>query len=335
MTIGNNVQRFTGNFRSNYKFNDKFSAEVLGNGSIRQQKTPGTVNQQSDPVYGSYYRGYDINPYNYALGTSRLITPYDENGDLEYFTRDYAPFNILNEVNNNYMELGMIDFKVQGALKYKIIPSLSYAVTGAYRFSKSENQTFLKENSNYVQSFRAMSDATIVGSNDKLYNNPAFPNDLPISVLPEGGFYKINNDNLKYYYFRQDLEFNKEFNGGHNVNVFANMEMITTDRQAEFFDGVGYSYENGGLAVPAYEYFKEAREEGKPYYGMDTTLPGLMDIVCERPMHINKNIPSMELSVTMVLIKWVNRAQHVGCLPGTFRENGMLMKKSSGRKIYS
>jgi len=268
MTIGNNVQRFTGNFRSNYKFNDKFSAEVLGNGSIRQQKTPGTVNQQSDPVYGSYYRGYDINPYNYALGTSRLITPYDENGDLEYFTRDYAPFNILNEVNNNYMELGMIDFKVQGALKYKIIPSLSYSVTGAYRFSKSENQTFLKENSNYVQSFRAMSDATIVGSNDKLYNNPAFPNDLPISVLPEGGFYKINNDNLKYYYFRQDLEFNKEFNGGHNVNVFANMEMITTDRQAEFFDGVGYSYENGGLAVPAYEYFKEAREEGKPYYGM-------------------------------------------------------------------
>jgi len=268
MTIGNDVERFTGNFRSNYKFGEKLKAELLGNGSVRQQTAPGTVNQKSDPVYGSYYRGYDINPYNYALGTSRLITPYDENGNLEYFTRGYAPFNILDEVNNNYMELGMIDFKVQAALNYKIIPDLTYSITGAYRFSKSENQTFLKENSNYIQSFRAMQDATIVGSNDKLYSDPDFPNDLPISVLPEGGFYNVNLDNMKYYYLRQDLEYNKEFNGGHNINIFANMEMITTDRQAEFFDGVGYSYENGGLAVPFPKYFKKAREEGNPYYGM-------------------------------------------------------------------
>jgi len=268
MTIGNDVQRFTGNFRSNYQFGEKFSAEILGNGSVRQQTAPGTVDQKSDNVYGSYYRGYDINPYNYALSTSRLITPYNEDGSLEYFTRDYAPFNILNEIRNNYMELGMVDFKVQGTGRYKIIPGLNYSITGAYRYSKSENQTFLKENSNYVQSFRAGYDATTVGSNDKFYTDPDLPNELPISVLPEGGFYKINNNNLKYYYFRQDLEYNKDFKGGHSVNVFANMEMITTDRQNEFFDGIGYSYENGGLVVPEPKYFKQAREAGKPYYGM-------------------------------------------------------------------
>ena len=268
MTIGNNVKRFTGNFRSNFKFSDKLKGEIIGNGSIRDQSAPGSQNMQSDPVYGSYYRGYDINPYNYALSTSRLITPYDENGNLEYFVRDYAPFNILNEMKNNYAQLGMIDFKVQGGLTYEVIKDLRYSVNGAFRYSKSESELFLKEGSNYVQSFRAMNDATIVGSNDKLYSDPDFPNEMPVSVLPEGGFYNISGDNMKFYYFRQDLEWDKEFNEDHSLNVFGTMELKTTDRQAKFFDGVGYQYENGGLVAPYYKYFKEAREEGKPYYGM-------------------------------------------------------------------
>ncbi len=268
MTLGNSVKRFTGNFRSNFKFNDKVTGEIIGNGSIRDQKAPGTQNQQSDPVYGSYYRGYDINPFNYALSTSRLITPYDENGNLEYFIRDYAPFNIINEINNNYANLSMIDFKVQGGVTYEFIKDLKYSINGAFRYTKSENELYLKEGSNYVQSFRAMQDATIVGSNDRLYLDPDFPNEMPVSVLPEGGFYNTSGDNMKFYYFRQDLEFNKQFNEDNSLNLFGSMELKTTDRQAKFFDGVGYQYENGGLVAPFYKYFKQAREQGKPYFGM-------------------------------------------------------------------
>lgn len=268
MTVGNDVKRFTGNFRSNYKFSDKLSGEILGNGSVRDQTAPGSQNQQSDPVYGSYYRGYDINPYNYALNTSRLITPYDENGNLEYFIRDYAPFNILNEIQNNYANLSMIDFKVQGSLKYKILKDLAYTVNGAFRYSKSETEIFLKEGSNYVQSWRAMDDATIIGSNGRLYKDPDFPNEFPVSVLPDGGFYNTSFENMKFFYFRQDLEYDKEFNEDNSLNLFATVEMKTTDRQSKFFDGVGYQYENGGLVAPYYKYFKQAREEGKPYYGM-------------------------------------------------------------------
>lgn len=268
MTLGNDVKRFTGNFRSNYQLSDKLKAEILGNGSIRQQKAPGSQNMESDPVYGSYYRGFDINPYNYALTTSRLITPYDEHGNLEYFVRDYAPFNILNEIKNNYAELSMIDFKVQGGFTYEFIKDLKYSINGAFRYTKSEREIFLKEGSNYVQSFRMMDDATMVGSNDRLYKDPDFPNELPVSVLPEGGFYNMSSDNLKFYYFRQDLEYDKEFNEDNSLNLFATMEMKTTDRQTKFFDGPSYQYENGGLVAPFYKYYKQAREEGKPPFGM-------------------------------------------------------------------
>lgn len=266
--IGNNVERYTGNFRLNFKMSNKFRAELLSSGSVRNQRAPGTELRVSEPVFGTFLRGFDINPYKYALNTSRMVTPYDENGNLEYFTQNYAPFNIINELNTNYMKMNVIDYKVQGSVKYKIIPSLEYTATGQYRYVKSEQQTHILENSNKVQAYRAAYNATTIGSNEYLYSDPDNPNGLPMVVLPDGGFYNISADNMKYFYFRQDLEFNKTFNNDHAVSAFASMEARSTERQNEYFDGVGYQYENGGLATPFYMYFKKQREQGRAYFGM-------------------------------------------------------------------
>lgn len=268
VTIGNSVNRFTGNYRANFKLSEKFSAELLTTGSVRNQQAPGTSSLQSDPVYGTYYRGFDINPYSYALNASRMLTPYDENGNLEYFRQNSAPFNILNELSSNYLKLDMIDFKVQGGANYKIIPSLTYSVIGSYRFTKTESQISILEGSNMATSFRVVDDATSSGTNPNLYTDPDILNSTPISVLPNGGFYKITADNLKSYYFRQNLQYNKTFNTDHNISAFGSMEVRYADRQNEYFDGVGYQFDNGGLVNPYYKYFKEAAEEGKPYFGM-------------------------------------------------------------------
>ena len=268
MTLGNSVERFTGNFRNNFKIGKKLSGEILSTGSMRRQRAPGTENRVSEPVYGEYLRGFDINPYNFVLNTSRMITPYDENGDLEYFRQNYAPFNIINELNTNYTKLNVLDFKVQGRLKYTIIPGLNYTLNGAYRFVKSESQTSILENSNKVMSYRAAQDANTIGSNENLYDDPDFPNELPVVVLPEGGFYNTETDNLKYFYFRQDLQYDKVFRNEHTISLYGSMEARSTDRQHEYFDGIGYQFENGGLVNSNHLYFKRAQEEGRPYFGM-------------------------------------------------------------------
>lgn len=267
-TIGDNVKRYTANFRNNLKLNDKLSIEVLANGSVRDQRTPGTLTRASDPVYGQYSRDFDINPYSYALNSSRLITPYTEDGDLEYFVRNYAPFNILNELDNNYLTLQMIDFKVQGGLKYKIIPTLTYSLDGAYRFANTNRQHYVKEGSNMAGSFRANGDATIADGNINLYNDPDFPNDPPLVVLPEGGFFNSTVNSIKNYYFRQNLEYDNTFAKDHRLNVFGSMEIRYTDRQNSNYQGIGYQYENGGLVNPNYRYFKKLIEGGEPYFGM-------------------------------------------------------------------
>lgn len=267
-TIGNNVDRFTGNFRANFKMSPKFSGEFIVNGSVRDQRAPGTLTRNSDPVYGTFSRDFDINPYSYALNTSRAMTAYDADGNLEFFNRNYAPFNILNELDNNYLKLGQIDFKVQGGIKYKVIPSLTYSIDAAYRFAKTERQAYILENSNMALAFRAAKDATTVGDNPFLYTNPDDLTKLPVVILPEGGFYNVTYDNLKNYYFRQNLEFDKTFNTDHRLNVFGSMEVRYTDRQTSNFDGVGYQYDNGGIVNANYLYFKKAQESAAPYFGM-------------------------------------------------------------------
>jgi len=268
VTIGNSVSRFTGNYRANFNMSDKLSAELLSTGSVRNQQAPGATALQTDAVYGNYFRNFDINPYAYAVNTSRMLTAYDENGNYEYFRQNSAPFSILNELNTNYLKLGVLDFKVQGEITYKIIPSLTYSVNGAYRFVKSESQISILESSNMATSFRTVDDATSSQSNGNLYTDPDLPGSLPISVLPSGGFYKTSTDNLKSYYFRQNLLFNKTINTKHNFTAFGAMEVRYIDRQTESFDGVGYNFDNGGLVTPYYKYFKESAEEGKPYFSM-------------------------------------------------------------------
>lgn len=270
-TIGNNVERFTGNFKSNFKVGKRFSGELITNGSVRNQRAPGTQNQQSEPVYGTYLRGFDINPYNYAMNTSRMVTVYDENGDFEYFRKNFAPFNIINELNSNYIKMNQIDFKVQGKVDFKIFSGLTYSAIGSYRFVKNEAQTYILEESNMALAYKAAQDPTSIGSNQYLYDNPDDAYGYPMVILPSGGFYNVNMDNFKSFYFRQELKYDKTF-GDHAIIGYASMETRSAERQSEFFDGVGYQFENGGLVNPYYMYFKKQGEAGKPYFGM---LPGV------------------------------------------------------------
>lgn len=268
-TIADRVKRYTANFRNNFRVNNKLSFEFIANASIRDQRAPGTLTRQSDPVNGKYSRDFDINPYSYALNTSRLITPYDENSDLEYFVLNYAPFNIINEMNKNYLELTMLDLKVQGGIRYKIIPQLTYSLDASYRYATTSRKHYVKEGSNMAESFRANGDASVADNNNQLYKDPDNPNALPVVVLPEGGFYNLTENGIKNYYLRNNLEYNATFNTIHKLNLFGSMEIRYTDRQNSNFMGVAYQYDNGGLVNPNYRFFKKMIEGGDAYFGMD------------------------------------------------------------------
>lgn len=265
--LGNNTKRYTINMRGNYKVGKKLTLGFITTGSIREQKAPGTNDRVDDVVSGSYERGFDINPYSYALNTSRTITPYDQNGKLEYFTRNYAPFNILNELENNTIDINVLDLKMQGELGFKINKHFTFNAVGNLRYVRTGQEQRVTEYSNVARAYRA-NDPAFIDDNRYLYVPPDRPNNIPISVLPEGGFYNRVENTLKSFSIRNNLTYNQMFGGRHNVNVLVGQEIRYADRQNSFNKGFGYLYDGGGIAVTDYQIIKDLLEQGSAYYGM-------------------------------------------------------------------
>lgn len=271
-SIGDKVDRYTVNAHGSFKISDKVNFGLLTTGSIRKQLAPGTISRRSNPVQGSYERDFDINPFSYALNTSRVITPYDENGDLEYFTLNYAPFNIINEVSNNYINLNQLDLKLQGELGYNITKDIKYDFIGAVRLVKTSTEHNMTENSNVAGAYRADGSQQIRDNNQFLYRDPDFPNLPPISVLPEGGIYDRKDDQMVSFYLKNQLTWNKLFGPKHKVFVVVGQELRSIDRQNSFDRGFGYQYGKGGVPFTDYRIIKQLLEANLTYFGKTNTF---------------------------------------------------------------
>lgn len=267
-TIADNVKRYTLNFRNNYNLSNKLSVGFLTTGSVRQQKAPGAIGRVSNPVNGQYERNFDINPFSYALNTSRTLTAFDDNGDREYFRRNFAPFNIFTELENNRLNINVIDLKLQGEVGYKFSKSLRYDFIGALRYVKSTREHEITENSNMANAYRAADNATMREANQFLYDNPDDDEVEKQIVLPYGGFYNRTEDQLINFDFRNSLNYVNTFSDKHTVNILLGQQIKYADRQNFSNTGYGYQYDNGGVPFVDYRILKQTIESSFPYYGM-------------------------------------------------------------------
>lgn len=262
---GTNVQRYTANLNTTYDIHKTLSLNVIGNASYRKQKAPGTIGQTRDAVTGDVSRGFDINPYSYALNTSRTLDPD------EYYTRNFTDFNIFNELGTNNITLNVVNLKFQGELKWKPILGLEFNVLGAVKYDSSSQEHKITEKSNQAMAYRAMDDATMRDANNWLYTDPDILNSLPFSILPKGGFYNKTDYRMFSYDFRATATWNKVFNQDHIVNLFAGLEVKAQDRSNNSFQGWGMQYENGEIPYFDYNAFKKMREGNSDYYSLKNT----------------------------------------------------------------
>ena len=260
------VQRYTANLNANFNISKKLSINTIALASYRKQNAPGSLKSSTNSVTGEVSRDFDINPYSYAINTSRTLDPQ------EYYVRNYAAFNIHNELANNYQEFDVVDMKFQAELKYKPISKLELSAIAAYKYSTTNQQHIITERSNQALAFRAMDDATMRDDNPWLYTDPDVLNSLPITVLPTGGFYRKTTYKMNSWDFRATANYNDAFdNDTHIINLFGGLEVSNTDRTRDFFNGVGMQYDMGYLGSYDYRYFKQSSEENDMYYSLSNS----------------------------------------------------------------
>ena len=271
-TLQSEVQRYTGNFNVNYNILKDLSINLISMGAYRNQKAPGTLGQSVDVVNGQVKRDFDINPYSYAMNSSRALDPNT------FYTSNYAPLNILNELDNNYMDIDVIDLKFQGELKWKIVKGLDVAGLAALNYKRSAQEHHTKDNSNQSLAYRSGviggpggEDATTRDANRLLYTDPDVPYSLPITVLPEGGIYQRTDWRMQSLDLRGTLTWIKDFNDDHIINFFGGSEVRTMTRKNTWFTGWGLQYEMGEIPFYPYQYFKKGLEGGNNYYSINST----------------------------------------------------------------
>ena len=271
-TIADKVHRVTGNLKTNYTLSPKVKIGVLAQGSIREQKAPGTFSRSANVVTGEYDRNFDINPFGYAMNTTRALRPYDDEGNYDYYRMNFAPMNILKELKNNYMDLSVLEYKLQGDLEVKFTPSLKYKFLGSVRYVKSTNEHSMTEDSNVVGAYRANGTMVIAEKNPFLYKDPKDPGQLPQVILPNGGIYKLTQNNLQSYYLRNALEFNKSFKDAdmqdvHSLKLFLGQEFRYTDRNNQYFEGYGYQFSRGGVVFTDPLVLQKVVDDNSQYFG--------------------------------------------------------------------
>ncbi len=246
-TIADNVKRFSGTARNSFNLTNRLALDLKLTANYRQQKVPGTQNRDFDPLTGRFVRQFDINPLSYALNTSRSIRPYDSEGNLEYFRRNYAPFNILEEIRYNHIGINVADIATQVDLTYDITDKLTFRSTVQGRAATTQREHVIHERSNQAEAYRADGTQYIQDANQLLFRDPDDPGAQPKVVLPEGGFNIVHHDELKNFYVRNTVDWSTTFNNVHSINLLAAQELKYTDRATRRTDGIGVVYENGGI----------------------------------------------------------------------------------------
>ena len=72
------VQRYTANLNTTYNIYNNLTINLISGAAYRKQNAPGTLSSSVDAASGEVSRQFDINPYSYALNSSRALDPNDE-----------------------------------------------------------------------------------------------------------------------------------------------------------------------------------------------------------------------------------------------------------------
>ncbi len=257
------VERYTANMNTTVNMSDKLSLNLISLGSYRKQRAPGTLSQSVDVVNGEVKRDFDINPYSYAINSSRTLDP-----DALY-TRNYADFGIKHELDNNFIDIDKIDVKFQGELKWKPVRGLELSALGAVQYTTATQEHQVREASNQAMAYRTMPDAVVREANPWLYLDKDVTNSLKFSILPTGGIYMKTDNKMRSLDFRFTGNWNHVFAETHIVNLFGGTEIGSVDRQRNYLLGWGMQYDKGELPFYILEFFKKSIEDGSDYYSLN------------------------------------------------------------------
>lgn len=216
---GNGLERYRGSVNINLRFGPKFTLFTSLSGAYT--KTTAFAN--------------GVDPYNYALTTSRVIPAYDENGELYYYKNSGYKYNILNELANsgNQNTQSSINFNMN--MRYALTDNLSVGVQFGGARSNSFAELWYGEQSHEIAVIRKYDYGSVSSDSDEYKS----------SRLPYGGLYTATESRNLNYTFRVQANYVKRFGDAHTMNMMLGWEVRSTQYEGYLQKTYGYQPDRG------------------------------------------------------------------------------------------
>ena len=235
--VGNENDQITTRLSINSHINEKLTINAQLNGSVRDADG-----------YGA-----GVNPYTYAMNTSRAIPAYEENGDRAFYSRYYTyqyntqlgaknqySYNIFNEMENSYSFNRGTNFNASLNVSYKILDWLTYQGTASVSVTNNKSESYAGEKTSKVeQLYRGYAYGTEKAGSDR----------FNAALMPYGGVLNQANSQGVSYNTSHRLQFSKEFNENHRLNAMLGMEVRSSESTSEGNTVWGYVPERGSILV--------------------------------------------------------------------------------------
>lgn len=246
--LGFNMDRFTADIRTVFNITPKFDLDLNINWNYRNQNTPGT--SDATTKYSDVTRSFDINPFMYAMRASRAMYPYQSDGSYKYYTENLAPFNIVQELNENFNQIRAQEVRAMIKPTIKIFRNLRYDGTFSIRKSNNSYNHIVTERSNVSNAYRVDYNDVLRNENSFLYQDPNNQFAFKETILPQGGFLIARNNWQSFWNIRNQLNFSEKF-GEHKIGLLAGNEIEETYIDREYSKATGYLHYGGKIINPS------------------------------------------------------------------------------------
>ncbi len=272
--IGDQAKRYTGSLKLDVSPNDKLNMSF-------------NIGISSNINYGF---GQGVNPYQYALNTSRALPLYDQEGnDLFYKRRSFykynanaretgLDFNILHERDNGHRMVRESRVSSSININWKFTDLLKYEFVAGYTLNNQRMEIFSGEKTFYV------------ADNYRGYNYGEFFPGSPeykAAILPHGGILQPTSGDHSSYNFQNKLIFAYEPNHNHRINAMLGQELRSSVFFSEGNSVWGYLPERGQIIIRPTrpDEFEPLNSSGSSYSGF-----GILDLLYEKRWKRNEQV---------------------------------------------
>lgn len=241
-TRGSGLKRYNGTMRLVNKFSDKFEADVKIGLGIRNNK------------------GFhpSINPYDYAIKTSRALPAYHANGDLFFYevgnptlidgVNHFHTYNVFNELEQTNSQSTAKEMNAMLNLHWKMLPWLSWTGTAAYNTTQTLSEQWATEHS-----YNVSYGLDAYGNRQRGYPYGLYKIGSPNydrSKLPMGGTLLNENMSANSYTVRNQFMAEKIVNEDHRFHLIAGQEVRSTGYQGNKELLYGFFPDRGKMVIP-------------------------------------------------------------------------------------